>query len=83
MKRITINTHNYNAVYNDYKNRTMKLKDICVKYNIKSKQTIYNIIKYIDNTKNELETANIIVKPTNNITQTIKPIRHVIKSKKK
>jgi len=32
----------------------MKLKDICIKYNLKSIQTIYNITKQIEKNKNDI-----------------------------
>ena len=48
MDRITTNTKNYQNIYNDYNSHTMKLKDLCTKYGIKSTQTIYNIVDQVN-----------------------------------
>jgi len=50
--RRTVNKRNYDAICADYNSGTMKLNEICQKYNLKSQQTVYNIIKThsIDNT---------------------------------
>ena len=50
--RRTVNKRNYDAICADYNSGTMKLNEICQKYNLKSQQTVYNIVKThsIDNT---------------------------------
>jgi len=54
----------YKNIQEDYNNCQMKIKDIMVKYNIKSPQTIYNIIKIINLKEEKLTNNDIFRKQT-------------------
>ena len=69
--RRTVNKRNYDAICADYESGTMKLSEICQKYNLKSQQTVYNIIK----SHSKTTTSDNSVKQTNKTNdQPIKPI---------